>query len=730
MNKKLFFIVLAIVSARLYAQSETVNKWRFSAGDNPQWKDTAFDDSSWDSLTLPASVEPGGIGTVFWLRTQYAIPHETSGHIWFLSSKHGVAFELYINGRYAGSRGRISPDIDLRSTHVAAFMFPDDLVVPGTSVTIALRCALNGSTIALPAYRVGGESAKNFDMNVDKFWNGDFFLILAALCLFISFYMACQFLFQRTDLENLYFALFMFFMSVYFGEMGVNVWSFGATGRAFARFSVLGSLMFLPPFFTRFFNMYTHTKNRLILRVCLTVFAIMFCVFLASAGNETRLGLVFNIACALMLFAILFSGYVALRALLIGSKEAIPLLIALLIGVVLAAHDTYYSSMGIVPLVWLQGIGLMLLALSLFAVLSFRQARVKINMQRYASDVEDKTKELSRSFDNMRQISRTFVSLEQELTVSMDKVAQSARESSTCGIAIHKEVEQQVQEADKSEVLVNDFVVSIQRITENLNVQTEKLSHTKKFAAQLLSGADTITKTIENTARFAGSLIPLTDSCKQATAALDDTMKIISDYSKNISQIINTVEDFSERTNLLAMNAAIEAARAGVAGRGFTIIAGEIKALADSQKQQAGAIRGIITDIINHIYGGTECAVKVRDSLLKIDSGAGSAVTQINAVVTESYKQKSTTEEIQRDIENLAAASLGIRDEIKRQSEYSYQVRNAVNAIAEQSQQVMRMTKNIISNNENLIGSFQTLENIVEQSRAINEKLVKEITKE
>jgi methyl-accepting chemotaxis protein len=324
--------------------------------------------------------------------------------------------------------------------------------------------------------------------------------------------------------------------------------------------------------------------------------------------------MIFNIACGMIFLAIVFSLIVSARALreVRGSKEAILMEITLLADIAFAVHDTYYSFRGTAPLVWLQGIGIMLLNISIFAVLSVRQARVKASAEQYARDVEQKTQELIRSFDNMRHVSRSLTTLEQELHIAIGKAEEATRASSERGVSIEKETELQVREARTADTQVNDFVLSISRITENLESQFERLSHTAKSAGRLLSGADTITQNIENTTRFTNSLVTLTDAGKQATIAMDDAMKMILDSSKNISQVINTVEDFAERTNLLAMNTAIEAAHAGTAGRGFAIIAGEIKKLAESQKQQVDSVRSIITDIVNQIHAGAEYAVKLR----------------------------------------------------------------------------------------------------------------------
>lgn len=163
------FILMSLTMLRSAAagaqgQRYPVKEWKWSSGDDAARALPEFDDSSWQSLSLPGTVKPGKPGTIFWLRTSFEAPAGAPGRLWFLTDKGGVALELYVNGEYAGSRGSLPPRFDLRATHAAAILLPSAATNGGEKVVLALRCAYKGSSASIPAYSVGDRAAQEFEL--------------------------------------------------------------------------------------------------------------------------------------------------------------------------------------------------------------------------------------------------------------------------------------------------------------------------------------------------------------------------------------------------------------------------------------------------------------------------------------------------------------------------------------------------------------------------------------
>lgn len=126
----------------------------------------------------------------------------------------------------------------------------------------------------------------------------------------------------------------------------------------------------------------------------------------------------------------------------------------------------------------------------------------------------------------------------------------------------------------------------------------------------------------------------------------------LSEHTQQIGDTIGIIEDIAEQTNMLALNAAVEAARAGENGKGFSVVAGEIRKLADESKQATTKITSLIKDI-QHATNSTVMATE--ESSKEIESGvelAQNINTNIESLINLISELKSSSEEIYMDAES------------------------------------------------------------------------------
>ncbi len=700
---------MAIAVASLSAQGIRfpVKEWKWIRGDDSAAARADFDDSSWNAVSLPAGVKPGKPGEVFWLRTSFTIPSDAPSRLWFLTQKGGVALELYVDGEYAGSRGRLPPSFDLRSTHCAALLLPPSLAKPGATVSLALRCAYLGDAVQIPIYQLGDEAAQAFELGAANFWNGQLYAILSALCLFLSLYAFAQFIFMRSDKANLYYAITLLFMAFYLMDLGAEFWIFTAPwSRAFARASLVVSMVFLIPFFTTFFGF---LQKKALTYASLGVGAAYAVAFLANAGNDTALSLVFNLSLLPVMIAIFLCAYLAIRAARSGNREAWPILVAVVIGLVLAGYDSYFTVIGTDPFAWLEGLAFFALNIGIFVALSMRQARLKSALEAYATEVEAKKAELASSLSRLGEAGDAAARLALRLDEAAESAARAAEEAARRSERIGDDTARQAEEAKAADRLVADFVESIGRVNESLASQTQSVERTAAAATELSSGAESVAQSIGRTAAFTSALAELTGSGEKAASALAAAMERVSASSAGIGEVVEAVNEFAERTNLLAMNAAIEAAHSGQAGRGFAIIAGEVKKLAAAQAERAARIKDIVADISARVSDGARDAESVRKALRDIAAGSTETAERLEEVRRATDEQKRASEEISGSMEALAAASAAIREEAGRQAGYSAKVRASVASIATAAAEARSSARSIVEDGAGLVAAVGEL---------------------
>ena len=136
--------------------------------------------------------------------------------------------------------------------------------------------------------------------------------------------------------------------------------------------------------------------------------------------------------------------------------------------------------------------------------------------------------------------------------------------------------------------------------------------------------------------------------------SLMEEMDRINETSKKIQNIIADIEDIASQTNLLSLNAAIEAARAGDAGRGFAVVAEQIRKLAEQSAQSAVDTRSLIEGSLQEIENGNMAAEAAADSLEQIVTGVKEIAADAKRLSEESKAQAQAMEQAEVGVNQIS----------------------------------------------------------------------------
>jgi len=252
--------------------------------------------------------------------------------------------------------------------------------------------------------------------------------------------------------------------------------------------------------------------------------------------------------------------------------------------------------------------------------------------------------------------------------------------------------ENQAQRVGETATAMEEMNATVLEVAKNASQAAETSDAAKRKAQE---GSGVVEQVIREIANV-----------RDKALTLKSDMDTLGKQAEGIGQIMNVISDIADQTNLLALNAAIEAARAGEAGRGFAVVADEVRKLAEktmtATKEVGEAISGIqqgtrrnienVERSAHSVEEATSLAKRSGESLTEIVGLVDAAADQVRSIATASEQQSSASEEINRSIEEISTISA-------ETSQAMGQAAQAVSELARQSQELQSLIEDMQSDN-------------------------------
>lgn len=312
----------------------------------------------------------------------------------------------------------------------------------------------------------------------------------------------------------------------------------------------------------------------------------------------------------------------------------------------------------------------------------------------------------------------------------LKNVADSSAAGVTQVFSTIKNLNSEIDEEGQILAQLKDGIVYLSSDADKIDVAVKKEFDAAKVNVSLMNKTSENLRSIDEMIDKAeSSSLRLSDISKQGNEEVNKTMSIVntvSEKSRMMGDVIRVIQTVASQTNLLAMNASIEAAHAGEAGSGFAVVAEEIRKLAESSSKSAKDIKDLITEIVNAVDSSSKSMASTMEIFGKIEEeidqqkNVVSTISESMDMQSESVKQtKNATDEISRQIDSVTTL-------VQKQAEYSKVMMENVNKVFDFSRKISES----MSESEAVIRNFSETVEIVKDKAERNKDSVKNITKE
>lgn len=328
------------------------------------------------------------------------------------------------------------------------------------------------------------------------------------------------------------------------------------------------------------------------------------------------------------------------------------------------------------------------------------------NTQTMAAEFKSKTDNLNRSL-----IETGVIYAETQSPLS--EIAEAS--------GVSAESNSQIAYLSRTDKNVHNLNSIAKMMEEQIQTQEELVSQTSDAIGQMSSSIALIIQTIQTATQLSDKLKNYSITGNKAIDEAGKAIEEIRDAAQSVSEILSVIQRIASQTNLLSMNASIEAAHAGASGSGFALVAQSVRALADASTKSAKKIENHINEMSEWIQIGTQTIASIIKTFSDIQKGINENSDLIATISNAMYEEEEAARDTLTAIESVVTSVRNIKTQFQTQKEAAINVEETITLILDLSD---RMQQLLTSEKEMTAHLNSTVESMIDELNCSRQTLI------
>ncbi len=316
-----------------------------------------------------------------------------------------------------------------------------------------------------------------------------------------------------------------------------------------------------------------------------------------------------------------------------------------------------------------------------------------------------------------------------DLSSNMEETAAAIRQIGGNVMNVKEKAITQSASVTETVATVEQINGKLNRLVQGIETQTENISESTAVITHMAENTVRISKTLEESNALIKTVYGQTKLGKDGARTANEVVTQIAERSEALLEASQVIQNIASQTNLLAMNAAIEAAHAGEAGKGFAVVADEIRKLAEESNTQGKQIGVVIKESTEIIGRLTEAGAQAEKTFIDVYESVSKISEKEDSIVQVMYEQETNGKQVLEAIKKINDVTAEVSSGSAEMLEGGNQIAVEMRKLADITRETTDSMNEIASGAEQITNAVEEVNEITQKNKVSIENLANEVGK-